>query len=251
MRRVLVVSDTHLSSTGWDNPALATLRRASDENADLVVNTGDITANGADDLRDLTYAKEAHARFTAPVVFVPGNHDVGEEPEVLAVGQPIDAKRLARYRGVFGPDRWARDMGPWRLIGLNSLLIGSNLPDEGAQGEWVMSEFTQARGRPIGIFLHKPLWLEHPGDEPSPMWTIAPERRAAIREGFARAGVRFVVSGHLHQYRAREFDGALHVWAPSAAFPMRDHDFGGERKVGFATLDLSDDGAVSAQFIRT
>jgi hypothetical protein len=67
---------------------------------------------------------------------------------------------------------------------------------------------------------------------------------------FGRFGVRFVASGHLHQYRARCFDDALHVWAPSAAF-ANPHDMGGDRRVGYALLDLEEDGEVSASFVQT
>lgn len=251
MTRIIQVSDTHLGAhLGANNAdALASLEAAAALGADLVVNTGDITANGADDRRDLQYAREAHAAFAAPLAFIPGNHDVGEEPNAPAMGQPIDAERIARYRGVFGPDRWARDLGAWRLIGLNSLLIGSGLEQEDAQYFWLANELNDARGRPVGLFLHKPLWLEHPQDDPEPLWTIDPEKRARYRK--ALTGARFIASGHLHQYRVRRSDGVLHVWAPSAAFPMRDHDFGGERKIGFLALDLTDEGDVGVDFIRT
>ncbi|MBL8549182.1 MAG: metallophosphoesterase [Hyphomonadaceae bacterium] len=251
MRRIVQVSDTHLGAhLGANNAdALATLKAASAVAADLVVNTGDITANGAADDRDLHFAREAHGIFSAPLRCVPGNHDVGEEPGAPVMDQPIDARRIARYRSVFGADRWVHDLGLWRLIGFNSLLVGTGLEEEDAQYFWLANELNDARDRPIGVFLHKPLWLEHPDDEPAPLWTIDPEKRARYRNALSAA--RFIASGHLHQYRARESDGALHIWAPSAAFPMRDHDFGGERKIGFLTLDLADDGAVSVEFIRT
>lgn len=250
MHCIALISDTHLSpKQGFFHDNVArTIAAVNAATPDLVINCGDLTINGADDADDLRFAAFVHEAVAAPLAIVPGNHDVGEEPHALHVDQPIDADRLARYRDVFGADRWARDLGPWRIIGLNGLLIGSGLAEEEAQADWLARELDLADGRPIGVITHKPLWLDGPAGAPRPEWTMSPEHRPAYEARFAMAGVRFIASGHLHQHRTQLFGGALHVWAPSCAFPG-GHDLGGDATLGYTMLTLSEDGAAAARFV--
>jgi 3',5'-cyclic AMP phosphodiesterase CpdA len=147
MPRIAFISDTHLTPRSDNENALRAIETVAALDVDLVINGGDISANGADQRADLEFALKAHERIRTPMAFIPGNHDIGEEPGALAMGQPIDAIRLARYQGVFGADRWARDLGAWRICAVNALLIGTGLAEEGEQGEWLMTELAQARGR--------------------------------------------------------------------------------------------------------
>ncbi|MDX2234040.1 MAG: metallophosphoesterase [Hyphomonadaceae bacterium] len=250
MHKIALISDTHLSPVqGFFHANVAcTIAAVNDAGPDLVVNCGDLTINGADAVDDLRFAAFVHEAVRAPLAIIPGNHDVGEETGALHVDQPVDAARLARYRAVFGADRWARDLGPWRLIGLNGLLVGSGLAEEAEQEDWLAYELMLARDRPIGVFTHKPLWLDGPDGAPRPEWTMAPAQRPAYARRFADAGVRFVASGHLHQRRAQVFDGVLHVWTPSCAFPAGETLAGGDVTLGYATLTLDDAGSVAAAF---
>lgn len=250
MQRIALISDTHVSPThGFfvDN-VLQTIGEINAAGADLVVNCGDLSINGADDERELRFAAYLHKRIAAPLAIIPGNHDIGEEPGALHADQPISRARIARYEAAIGPDRWARDLGPWRLIGYNSMLAGTGLPEEHIQWAWLNGELAAAGGRPIGVFQHKPLWLEDPDEDPQPAWTLSPTNRDTYVAAFKTHGVRFIASGHLHQSRASHAHGLLHVWAPSCAFPG-SRSLGGVTALGFALLDLADDGAASARFI--
>jgi 3',5'-cyclic AMP phosphodiesterase CpdA len=250
MNRIALISDTHLSPHhGFFHANVArTIEAVNEALPDLVVNCGDLTINGADEEDDLRFAAFVHRAVAAPLALIPGNHDVGEEPGALHVDQPISDDRLARYRRVFGEDRWARDLGAWRLIGLNGLLIGTDLVEERLQLEWLTEELDAAHGRPIGVFTHKPLWLETIDEAPVPEWTVAPARRAAFAAQLQRAQVSFIASGHVHQSRARLSEGALHIWTPSCAFPA-GQSLGGDTSLGYALLNLRDDGAVAARFV--
>jgi hypothetical protein len=141
---------------------------------DLVVNTGDIAFNGADVEDDLAYARACHAGLDAAVRAVPGNHDVGDNPWGLGVEQPITDPRLERYRRHFGDDFWSVDVASWHFIGANAQLFGSGLAVEEAQ--WSM-----ASGRPVALFVHKPLFNEHPAeiDANQPYVTPVSRRRLA------------------------------------------------------------------------
>jgi len=250
MPRIIQISDTHLSAHhGFFVENFARVIAAvAEESPHLVVNSGDLSINGAEDDADLRYAAACHARIAAPVAIIPGNHDIGEEPGALHMDQPISGARIARYKAVFRTDRFARDVGAWRILGINSLLIASGLDEEGEQFDWFADALASAKGRPIGLFLHKPFWIESADEAPQPEWTVDPQAREAYLDLIEAAGVRFVASGHLHQRRQRDFGGVRHVWGPSTAFPSNTDLPGGERVLGYTVFDLESDGAFTARF---
>jgi 3',5'-cyclic AMP phosphodiesterase CpdA len=247
MQRIAFFSDTHVSPRHgfFVENVQATIAAINALEPDLVVNGGDLSVNGADDARDLRFAAFLMRGVKAPLAIIPGNHDVGEDADHH--GQPIDPERIARYREHFGADRWTRDLGPWRLIGVNSLLIGSGLAEERAQHAWLLEAFSRARGRSLGLFMHKPLYIDHGAGDAE--WTIDPAERSGYRALFMETGVRFIASGHLHRSRAYAADAMTHIWAPSCAFAYAA-DLPGDPDLGFAVLDLSDDGSVAARFVR-
>lgn len=154
--RVVQISDTHLSPRhGFfvKNfraviPAVEALSPA------LVVNTGDLSINGPDEDAELAFARAEHGAFAAPVVLLPGNHDVGDEPPGQDPAQLVTEARLDRFRAHVGLGRFCSDIGDWRLIGLNSLLFGSSLGADAEQAAWLEARLGEAGGRPVGLFLH-------------------------------------------------------------------------------------------------
>ena len=80
--RIAQISDTHLSETKpyfVDNFVRIgeALRVAK---PDLVVNTGDISLDGASEERDLAAGRLLHDALGLPLRFLPGNHDLGDAP---------------------------------------------------------------------------------------------------------------------------------------------------------------------------
>src|ERR1700733_3000882 len=132
---------------------------------------------------------------------LPGNHDVGDEPPGHDPEQIIDADRLARWDSSFAVDRWALDARGWRLLGVNAQLFGSGLaPREREQDNW-LDEQSSAAGRPTALFLHKPLFLEHPAEDVASPACMTPSVRTQLLGKLNRSDVRLIVSGHLHQHR--------------------------------------------------
>jgi 3',5'-cyclic AMP phosphodiesterase CpdA len=220
--RIVQISDTHLSHLGgittmnlraiasWVN---TTLR------PDLIVNTGDVVAASPDQPLDRGWARQVHAAFDAPVVYLPGNHDVGEPGPVPWKGLGVTSHRVAAHCEAFGPDRFAVRDGGWLVIGIDSELLGSGLDEESAQWRWLEAELSAPGPRRVLLFSHKPLWL--PRTTPSEAALTIPGQ--ARRRLMALAGDRLaaVGSGHLHRYRRRprpEQPEVLEVWAPSTAF---------------------------------
>jgi 3',5'-cyclic AMP phosphodiesterase CpdA len=220
--RIVQLSDTHLSHLGGvttDNLRLiagwvnATLR------PDLIVHTGDIVAASPDQPLDRRWARAAHAAFDAPVVYLPGNHDVGEPGAAPWKGLGVSAARVAAHREVFGADHFAVRAPGWLIIGIDSELLGSGLDEEAAQWRWLADELSAPGNERVVVFCHKPLWLPRatpseaaltvPGDARERLLALAGDRLAAVG------------SGHLHRYRRRprpERPEVLEVWAPSTGF---------------------------------
>ncbi|GGC73199.1 metallophosphoesterase family protein [Chelatococcus reniformis] len=235
---VIQLTDLHLSPSrpfflaNWR----AAARDAQRAEADLIVISGDLTINGADWEADLTHAM-AELRPLEPLC-VPGNHDIGEcRPDH---DQAIDAVRLERYRRLVGPDYWYRDQGAWRIVGLNTQLMASGLPDETAQRAWAEAVIP-ADGRFIAVFLHKPLYVETVDGDDEPDHAVPGEARRWLAGLLAHPAVRLVSCGHVHQYRVRTLAAAKHVWAPATSF-LTHHDYGGEHVPGLLTWRLGADG---------
>lgn len=258
-----VVSDSHLSERTPE--AVANWRAAVDDLAaappDAVVHAGDLSADGPGHAGDLPFARGELDRLagvpaTAGVGVLPGNHDVGESPGAPPEHRVVAPDLLDRYRDVVGPDRWVLDVGSWRLVGLNALVMGSGLADEEeAQWAWLARALGDGAHEHVALFLHKP--LAPPPDRPDPGQHhryVPPADRRRLSAVLAGAGapggtaVRAVVSGHVHQYRRHDLDGVPQVWAPTtwAVLPERIQPVLGEKACGVLDLSLAADGTVTA-----
>jgi 3',5'-cyclic AMP phosphodiesterase CpdA len=245
MARIIVISDPHLSPTHgffWDNWCCA-CEAANRLSPDAVIVSGDLCINGPDSDAEVAFAGRALRGLTAPVYAVPGNHDVGDEPPGQEADQIIDAHRLRRWMSVFGADRFAFDLGGWRVLGINAQLLGSGLPQEMEQDDWLDGELGRS-SCPIMLVLHKPLFLQSVAEAEMTASSVNPRPRARLLHRLQRAPVRLVVSGHLHCHRDIVRDGLRHVWAPSTAFLLHAH-VGGDAAaiVGMLSIELGAQGA--------
>lgn len=252
METLVQISDTHLSPTyGF---FCANFLRAVDEiNAlapDLVINTGDVALSGPDHADDLPFAAWAHAHIAAPKRYIPGNHDIGEEPGGEILKQPINKALVTRYRNNLGADYWSHEIEDWTLIGLNTQILGTGRNAEAEQADWLSDVLNTVRGRPIGIFIHKPLLIDSADEVPEQSWTVSGEARDALLGQFKAAGVRFVASGHMHQYKEFELDGIRMIWAPSTAYLTTKPQPGTDIVLGYLVYRF-DGGDVSVKLRRT
>lgn len=227
--RLTQISDTHLARRFQlltDN-----FQRVSEHidatRPDLVINTGDVSFDGPNSRADLIFAKELHGALPVACRYLPGNHDIGDNPTAVAPAPaqlPTQATCDA-FTSVFGDDRWSFDAVGWCFIGLNSLIMNTGLDSEAAQFDWLADALDKAAGKPVALFIHKPLYRDLPDDpeqtETSFRYVPQPARRRLI-EMFGKVDWRLVGSGHVHQRRDYTFKQVRHVWAPSAGFTVPD-----------------------------
>jgi 3',5'-cyclic AMP phosphodiesterase CpdA len=227
--RLTQISDTHL---GRRQPTLtANFDRVREHidtrRPDLVINSGDIAFDVPTHRDDLEFAKTLHDALAAPCRYLPGNHDIGDNPTEVgpAPSQPVTEQNLQAYRSIFGEDRWCFDAAGWCFIGLNSLIMNTGLACEAEQFDWLAAQLSTASGKPVALFLHKPLFLNAPDDPELAATSIRyvpqPARRRLI-EMLRAADLRLVASGHVHQRRDFTHSHTRHVWAPSAGFIISD-----------------------------
>lgn len=241
--RLTQISDTHLSRAPRFARLTDNFHRVSQHidaaRPDLVVNTGDLSWDGPISRDDLKYAKELHAALPVSCRYLPGNHDIGDNPTAVdaAPSHPANEKDRDAFVAVFGEDRWQFEAAGWRFIGLNSLIMNTGIPSEAEQMDWLTSQLSGASRKPIALFLHKPLFLRTPEDPETPETAIryVPQPvRAQLVKMLGAHEVRLVASGHVHQRRDFTYGHMRHVWAPSAGFiiPDRIQEVIGKKEVG-------------------
>lgn len=247
MTTILQLTDTHLSPrNGLFRDNLDRLRRfAEDARPDLVIVTGDLSLDGADQPEDLALAMRLLRAFPAPLLCIPGNHDTGSHIHTMP-RQPVSSARVARFRAEVGADHWLRDLPGWRLVGLNTEVLGTGLPEEAAQAAFLAAAAAGAGARRIALFLHKPAFVTEPADPTFDYWSVPPAARASLSPLLDHPGLRLVASGHLHLHHEAMRGPVRYAWAPPVSFIVEPEDqpgLPGTRPTGALLHRLGDDAA--------
>ncbi|MBM3620900.1 MAG: metallophosphoesterase [Alphaproteobacteria bacterium] len=249
---VAQISDTHLSEAKpFFNANFERLGEAlRTAKPDLVINSGDISLDGADLDADLRRGHSLHAALGLDWLAIPGNHDIGDS-QGIGSKEPIDARRRDRYRAVFGEDYWTHDIPGWRLIGVNAQLAGSDLAADSDQSDFVRHAAATANGRSIALFVHKPLYDVSPTETELGGRFLPPAARGGLLSTLNGAALRLVACGHVHQFRDTKGDGWRDVWAPSTAFILPDffQPVFGSKVVGYVDHAFHADGTVDSRLV--
>lgn len=239
--KIVQITDTHLSPSkshfndNWE----PLVRWIESEKPDLVVHTGDLSIDGADFEDDIAFAMDMMRQLSMPVLIVPGNHDVGH---FHGSAQPVNTERLERWHRLVGPDYWVEDTDTWRIIGLNSLLIGLGGVEEETQERWLEQQLEGRNGRRVAIFTHKPLFVDDAQEPEAGYWSAPFEPRMRLLDLIAKHDVALVGSGHLHWSWIGRHENTSLVWAPPSSFILgaMEREMPGERLVGAAIHDLGE-----------
>ncbi len=245
MPTILQVSDAHLSPRNeLFRGNVARIRAMAEANPpDLVVASGDLSLDGADHDEDLALAADIHAGFGAPLMTLPGNHDVGSHVHTMP-RQPIDTARLGRFQRHLGAGRGMTDLHGWRVIGLNSEVMGTGHTEEAEQAAFIAEAAAGAGNRRIALFLHKPIFVTDLEDPTFDYWSVPPHARAALTPLLEHPGLRLVASGHLHLHHEFTRGRVAYAWAPALSFVVNPADqlgLPGARICGALLHHLHDD----------
>jgi 3',5'-cyclic-AMP phosphodiesterase len=253
--RIAQISDTHLSDEKpffVDNfVRIGEALRA--DRPDLVLNSGDISLDGASSESDLAAARALHDGLDLPLRFLPGNHDIGDCQDAPSHGEStIDAERRARYVAHFGSDWWTLDVPGWRLLGIDAQLLGSDLAVAHVQDAEIAEAAASLGDRRLALFLHKPLFDRDAGETEITGRFVNPEPRHALFAALGGVVPALVACGHVHQYRRTEVAGTRHVWGTSTAFvlPDRLQPRYGTKEVGYVEHRLEPDGRHDSRLVQ-
>lgn len=218
--RIVQVSDTHLSRQrayfhdNWE-VFLAEMQKAP---PDLIVASGDLSFDGAGGDDDLAFAKAEYDRLPCPWIAIPGNHDIGEAHLQVRHDQPVNAERMARWRRIIGPQWWVRDAGDWRIAGIDSALIGSDVAEAEEQWAFLDKALAERGARPLLLFVHIPPFLVEPDDSAFTVLAMPHAVRFRLLEAAVQGGVAVMACGHVHVARSTAWKGLPIEWAPATSF---------------------------------
>jgi 3',5'-cyclic AMP phosphodiesterase CpdA len=182
---------------------------------DAVLISGDLADHAAD--AEYEQVRELAARLEAPLHVLPGNHD--------------DRLALRRHFDVPGagdePVQYAADLGPLRLVALDSTRPGEDRGElDAGRLAWLEATLAAAPDVPTLVALHHP-----PLDTGIPAFdrdAIPPAERRALGEVVAaHPQVRRIVAGHVHRTAYADLGGRSVLAAPST-YVQALLDLGGE-----------------------
>ena len=183
--------------------------------------------------------------FKAPVLYVPGNHDVG------AVGDgstktTINSRRVALFNEVLGANWFAREAAGVRVVGLNSCLFGSGLKEESEQWQFLERELAQPHPEPTFLLEHYPIFVKSVEEPGRSNHNVQPGLRQKLLALVKQSGARAVLSGHLHYPITNRLDHVLFLGNTTTAFGLPR----GKQPEGWMLLSVPTQGEITFDFRR-
>jgi alkaline phosphatase D len=274
--RVVQLSDLHVGKAGHAGEIQqhldAVIRDVNALGPDLVIVTGDMAEQGRTMALE-EWAADALLQIDAPLLAIPGNHDYGHFPKVLAPDEPDSG--WYNFARAFHPFRWTDvTFGGWELVGFDSgpSVFSPRVLTRGIRPETVdmlrgaLDDAETEGRRGVVLFSHAPTravvssTAKHPhGDGVGSMVYGAKALESLLLKARARDQRVIHLSGHTHwsdvfEATGDEFDrwptdrlscsravrnGVAMISAPSAtevSFHTIDHGISS----GFVELALGD-----------
>jgi 3',5'-cyclic AMP phosphodiesterase CpdA len=245
--RIAFVSDTHVNLR-TNEPEIAYNRRLDQAitainaaKVDLVLIAGDLTDGGTRE--QMALFKRKVKQLKAPVLFVPGNHDVG----VVGNGDiktSITPEKVKLFSEELGPNWFAREKAEVRIVGLNSCLFGSGFKEEEEQWRFLEKELARPHAKPTLLLEHYPLFIKTVDEPRKSVWNVQPELRRRLLALVEQGGVRTVLTGHLHYPITNRLDGILFLGNTPTAFGLPR----GKQPEGWMLLSVPREGEVWFEF---
>ena len=248
--RIVQITDLHLLAdplgelkgvcTRTNLQAVLDVLRRDFGSAERLIVTGDLAHDEL--LETYEVLREMLAEWLPKLRVIPGNHENrGFMRQVFG-----DRVLAAGDRNVFSDL-----IGGWRLIGLDSQLVGEVRGQLGeSQRDWLARELAAEPLRPTGIFLHHPTlevgtrWLDEIRVEDADLLhDLLPKNRQ----------VKFVCAGHIHHEMTVTQGNVLMLTTPSTSvqfLPETDRLIPDLIPPGFRIFDLEADGSFRTRVVR-
>ncbi len=190
--RIVQLGDMHCGTPTFQPELMASIvERCNRLGPDLVVFVGDLTAEGYE--WEYDQAADWIARFHAPAVVVPGNHDARNVGHLHF--ERHFGPRFSRYRQILADERAER----LQASGLTVVAVDSSQPDlnDGHVGrewyEWIDNQFDQPDDVKVFVVHHHLVAIPSTGRERNTVVDAG-----ELLDVLTRVGVDIVLSGHKH-----------------------------------------------------
>jgi DNA repair exonuclease SbcCD nuclease subunit len=228
---------------------------------DLLLVGGDVARDGSLHRYELEAVKADLDALPFPCHVIPGNMDTGnkhtdrqgarDDRNDLALN--ITSGQVRQFASVFGPVWWSFLHKGVRFSAICDMLMGSGLPEEEAQWQWLEAQRDEQSAGHHVCMTHYPLFLvdrhepnydiTDPGQYYDWYFGIGEPHRTRLIAILKDSGAELVVSGHVHCRKTHRAEGITFTIGPSSAFPQQgDRWEDGDDTLGFMRYDVSDEG---------
>ncbi len=163
----------------------------------------------------LANAKAIWASLGAPLLVVPGNHDVGDKRASAAAPVQVEEGRQA-FRDTWGEPFRSVDVGGVHLAIVDGALLLADTPEAEAQRAWLEADLGADHARTF-VFTHYPPFLCDPG-EPEHYDNLGEPGRGWFLDLLARHRVEALFTGHVHRFFYNRYQGVDLYTVPGLAF---------------------------------
>jgi hypothetical protein len=200
-------------------------------------------------------AQTLFRQLNCKMVVVPGNHDVGDKPHAFAASPIVSRQTHIIFNKYWGSSFYAFDIGNCHFVVVNSSILNSGIALERKQQVWLERELekNQGSGRRVFLFMHYPLYLDHPTEDEH-YDNIGKQARMWLLSLLGRYNIEAVFSGHVHNFFYNRYKKTDLYVLPSVTFvrpefselfnvePADECGRNDVNKLGFFLLRINADG---------
>ena len=229
---------------------------------DLLLVGGDLTRDGNIHDFEMVAVKADFDALPFPCRVVPGNMDTGNKHAQAESGHAdgrkdlslnVTSEQMAHFESFFGPVEWTFVHKQVRFSGFYAALAGSGLPEEARMWQWIEALADLPPERHHVMMMHYALFIDDINEPDYGItdrsqynaWYFGIDRphRNRIMTAFKRAGVDWVISGHIHCRKRDVVDGITFYKAPATCFPQFGERWSeGDPTLGFLEFTVTDSG---------
>jgi 3',5'-cyclic AMP phosphodiesterase CpdA len=247
LARIALLADTHTLVVTNQRQATfkAHLSRAAVEanaaKVDVVLIAGDLTDGGSpEQMREF---RAQLNQFSSPVLYVPGNHDVGNKP--AAQREPVvSSEKVETFTKALGPCWFESDLSGIRIIGINASLLGSGLPEESAMWKFLGTKLKGNSGAPVFLLSHYPLFIKSEDEPGNEYYNMPTNARARFLKLLRNGSLNGVLSGHYHRPLVNTVNGHVLLTTPPISFGLP----GGKQAEGWTLVTVTSSGELKHEF---